>query len=65
MICITLSKREPSSLPIDSLRSFFCSKVKTSSSVMFFLDLFCTLRTRTGNAGLGPGALVEMLRQVF
>lgn len=45
-------------------RSFWIA-VPIHWAQMFFLDLFCTLRTRTGNTGLGPGALVEMLRQVF
>lgn len=40
MIWMTLSSFAPSSLLIDSLKSFFCSKVNTSSSAMGFLFFF-------------------------
>lgn len=44
-------------------RSFWIA-VPIHWAQMFFLDLFVTLRSRTGNAGLGPGALVEMLQHL-
>ena len=40
IIWMTFSSLTPSSLPIDSLKSFFCSKLRTSSSEMGFLPFF-------------------------
>ncbi|HYE56895.1 MAG TPA: CPBP family intramembrane glutamic endopeptidase [Rhodothermales bacterium] len=43
-------------------RSFWIA-VPIHSAQMLLLDLFCTLRVRSGVNGLGPGALVEILRK--
>jgi len=44
-------------------RSFWIA-VPIHSAQMLLLDLFCTLRTRTGVNGLGPASFFELLRRM-